>query len=166
VSLTCADELAAAASLSNSSNLICNTAGKRNDAFFTKDERIATQPRCHEIQVPVSYSFIFKQLACVCSFFIFYPLRYFLKNQTFNRSAVIIYTATISNIAAKFISGKGVNPISLANGRYGKPSVIDKPAMLKIKRYFPGLLLKKFLCVLMMNKINNSVRIDSINHPV
>jgi hypothetical protein len=47
----------------------------------------------------------------------YYSLRYFLKNHTFKISAVIIYTATISNITTKLINGNGVKPISLANGK-------------------------------------------------
>jgi hypothetical protein len=69
-------------------------------------------------------------------------------------------------MAPKFRNGKGVKPISLANGKYGNPSVNTNPTILKMNRYLPGLLLKKFLCVLMINKINNSVKIDSINQPV
>ena len=74
-----------------------------------------------------------------------YSLLYFLKNQAFNKSPVIMYAITINNIAPRFMKGNGINPTSFANGIYGRITVMIKPTILKMKRYLPGLLLKKFL---------------------
>ena len=81
-------------------------------------------------------------------------------------SAVIIYSNTISKITLRFSNGKGISPIEFANGKYGSAIVKISPRILRINKYLPGLLLKKFLCVRMMNKINSSVSTDSTNQPV
>jgi hypothetical protein len=72
----------------------------------------------------------------------------------------------MSSIIPRFRSGKGVNPISSAKGKYGSPMVSINAIMLKMKRYLPGLLLKKFFCVRIIKRIQSSDKTDSINQPV
>jgi hypothetical protein len=45
-----------------------------------------------------------------------YSLPYFLKNQIFNKSAVMIYAAVINSTAPKLINGNGTKPTAVPKG--------------------------------------------------
>jgi len=62
--------------------------------------------------------------------------------------------------------GNGLNPSTSATGVYGSTSVTPTISNVEINRYFPGLLLKKGLRLLITSTINDAEMTDSINHPV
>ena len=62
--------------------------------------------------------------------------------------------------------GRGINPNNPANGVYGMINVTIATEIVAIKRYFPGLLLKKGLRLRMTRTIIDAEITDSRNQPV
>ena len=99
-------------------------------------------------------------------FFNFFYISTFLKNITLIISAVITYKIKIPVMIAANLSGGTTKTNCVANGVNGNAAVITNASKLNDINSFPGMLFSNDLCVLTTNRINNSVQIDSMNHPV
>lgn len=81
-------------------------------------------------------------------------------------SAPRIYTATISNKSKYVERVRGLNPKIFPSGVNGKTNVITAIDNVAIKRYLPGLLLKKGFLLRITSTIIDAEITDSRNHPV
>ncbi len=62
--------------------------------------------------------------------------------------------------------GRGLKPKGPAKGVNGKQSVMTAIRKVAISKYFPGLLLKKGLLLLITSTIMDAEMTDSVNQPV
>ena len=93
----------------------------------------------------------------------------FLLDLVFSLDSVFTAVGLVQHIPvmiAANLSGGTTKPNCVANGVNGNAAVITNASKLNDINSFPGMLFSNDLCVLTTNRINNSVQIDSMNHPV